>query len=67
MTTEREPLLSDEDLDAIDTSIKAIDDMQEDILRAKSAEIDVGDIEARAAETRRRLIGLKRAFAPNRP
>lgn len=66
MTTQREPLLSDADLTAIDEAIKAIDDMQENVQRAKSAEIDVGDIEKRAAETRRRLVGLLRAFAPNR-
>lgn len=66
MTTQREPIFSEEDFEALDNAIQAIDDMAEDILRAKSAEIDIGDVEARSAETKRRLLGIKRAFAPNR-
>ena len=66
MTEQRAPIFSEEDFIALDSAIQAIDDLEEDVVRAKTAEIDIGDVEARMAETRRRLVGIKRAFAPNR-
>lgn len=64
MTSQRTQIISDDDLVAIDEAIASIDAQAPNIAAAKQAEIDVGDIEQRAAEIKRRLIGIKRAFRP---
>lgn len=63
MTTQ---LLSDDDLGAINKALDAIERLRPELARAKLAEIDVADREARLDEQERKLRATKNAFFPNR-
>jgi len=57
--------LNREHLAQINEALKASKDIKSVIARAKTAGIDVDEMEARLLENERRLAGIKAAFFPS--
>lgn len=66
MTTERRPVLDEDDLQRINDALAQIEDVQDVLLRAKEAQIDVSREESELQQLRQRLLAIKRAFFPGR-
>jgi len=58
-------ILGKEDKKKIDTALKAIADVKKEVVRAKSAGIDVSEQEASLKETEDKLLSIKRVYFPS--
>jgi len=65
MPHESIPLLDDEDKANIDAAIESSDSIRENIQRAKSAGLDIGDKEEKLNASVDKLKAIRGAFFPN--
>lgn len=61
-----QPLLTEEDLQAINLALQAIDDVGENIMLSEQAGLDMAAQKNRINETKQRLTLVKQAFFPGR-
>ena len=65
MVNINEPLLSDQDKQNIDQALSSSESLKEHIKRAKTAGIDVTQVENRLSESIQKLRAIRGAFFPN--
>lgn len=59
-----EPILDNEDLETIDGALQEIEDLQENLVRAEQAGIDVSRQRQRLENDRSQLRAIRQAFFP---
>jgi ArsR family metal-binding transcriptional regulator len=58
-------ILTEEDKQTIDEALKVIDDVEQDIVRAHEAGVDISDSVNSINDTKVKLLKIRSAFFPN--